>query len=133
MRTLSKKAITLATTSFAASLVFGTLVLFGSGGANASTTTNCSIEKAVETQNDNGNNVITWTATGDCHGVTIDMIEVDANGTETTLQSDDLDTDLTSTFTYGTLAAGTSYDFRAHGKTESTKTPVSLKSVVAQN
>lgn len=124
------KTVTVAATSFLSALLGGTLLLTGMVGANAAETTSCHIAAPTSATSAYGNEQITWTGSGNCEGVTIDLVSITDAG-ETVLSSDDLTEDATATFTYGTLVAGSSYEFRIHGKAGDSATPIVLKTVTA--
>lgn len=123
---LSKKSISVASGSFLFALTTGVAILFGIGGANASQTDVCTVEKSVTSVDQNGNNSITWDTKGNCTGVEVKLYMVHPDGSEQLLQKDDVSEDSYASFTYGVIPQGLSYDFRIQGSTESTKTPVSL-------
>lgn len=128
-QTLSRKSLSVVITAFTGAFVAGTIVLFG-GGANAASTDACTVSKpAVVADASTGMTDISWTASGTCGGVSIDMVMVDVDGSEKVIQSDSIADDLAGSFRYGTLVSGTSYDFRVHGETDSTSAPVSLYTV----
>lgn len=126
----TRRTLATATASFFAALIAGTAVMAGLGAASAAGPSTCHVSEPTSAVTDTGNTQTTWVADGNCIGVTIDMVMIDANG-ETTLSSDHLDEDLTASFTYGVLVGGTSYEFRIHGSTEDTATPVVLTTVTA--
>lgn len=123
---LSKKSISVAGGSFLFALTTGVAVLFGIGGANASQTEVCTVEKPVTSVDLNGNNSIVWETKGNCTGVAVKFYMVHPDGSEQLLQKDDVSEDGYASFTYGVIPAGLTYDFRIQGSTENTKTPVSL-------
>lgn len=122
------KTLTVAATSFLSALVGGTFLLTGMVGANAAESTSCHVAAPTSATSQYGNQNITWTATGNCDGVSIDLVSITGDS-ESTLTTDDLTSDRKATFTYGTLTPGTTYEFRIHGKSASTNTPIVLKTV----
>lgn len=128
-KSLINKTATVAVTSFTGALAAGGFFLFGMVGANAAGETNCNILTPVETVSEYGMTTLDWTAEGNCTGVVINLVSIDQSGTEKIVTSDNLE-DLTASFTYGTLAVGTSYDFQVVGATAETNTAVSIKTVV---
>lgn len=129
IQSLPAKSLSVVITAFAGAFIAGTVILFG-GGANAAATNACTVSAPVVVFDENdGMTDISWTTEGTCGGVSIDMVMVSADGSEKLLQSDSVVEDQAAAFRYGTLVAGTSYDFRVHGDTESTSIPVSLHKV----
>lgn len=127
-KSLSAQSLTVATTSFLVALVAGGALLMGTGGASAASDATCHISAPVETANAFGNHVMTWTGAGNCGGVSVNLVAV--TGTESTiLQSDALADDYTATFTYGSVANGTVYQFEILGESATTADPITLKTV----
>lgn len=130
--TLSKKSISVAGGTFLFALTSGLAIMFGMGGANAADSQACTVAKPVTSVTASGNNIITWSTTGNCEGVTVTLHMVDVKGVDNIVQTDDVSVDNQASFTYGAIPAGHVYDFKIQGTTEGTKTPVSLTTLTSQ-
>jgi hypothetical protein len=127
----TNRNLRLAALSFTAALGAGTIVMSGLLGANAATDTTCHIATPTETVNVSGNTTLTWTSAGDCADITVSLVAVTTVG-EKTLATDSIGNDNTATFTYGTLPAGTAYDFRIQGASGQAATPQTLTTRTGQ-
>lgn len=106
--------------SFFAGLAF----FAGLGGATAAPETTCTLTQPA-TAVEAGLHVVTFAADGNCGGVSVDLIEVGISG-ERVLASDALDGDNAAEFSFGAVPAGSTYEFRVAGKTDTTAEPVTV-------
>ena len=117
-----------AVASFSTALLTGSLVLTGLAGAHADTDFACRVTAGATTVSELGNTTATWTATGNCTDITVNLVAVTTSG-EKVLSTDNLGVDGLATFTYGTLPAGTNYEFQIQGKSAETSTPTILSTI----
>jgi hypothetical protein len=127
MRTFSRKAATVAGTSFLSALAGGSVIFGGVVGVQAAQVPTCTVQAADQQVTEFGHTQVTWTADGECGGVSVALTQV-VDGARTVLVQDALDGDGTAQFVFGAVPAGTVYDFVIFGVTEETAAPVSLLS-----